>query len=77
MTCAFRWNDWNIDHVQKHGSDVTEAEAVIKAAGRGYPRKIGDGKYEVVGRGNGGRRVRVIFIYSPQGVVYVIHAMPL
>jgi hypothetical protein len=66
----FRWNQWNEQHVQKHGSSAAEAERVIRTAGRGYPRKIGDGKYEVIARGQGGRFVRVIFIYSPPGVVY-------
>ncbi len=42
-----------------------------------FPRKTGNGKFEVIARGRGGRFVRVIFIYSPPGVVYVIHAMPL
>jgi uncharacterized DUF497 family protein len=72
----FRWNDWNREHVRKHGCTAVEAEAVVRNGGRGYPRKIGQGKYEVIGRGQGGRSIRVIFIFSPPGVVYVIHAMP-
>lgn len=63
--------------MQKHGCTPSEAERVIRAAGRGYPRKVGDGKYKVIGRGQGGRLVRVIFIYSPPGEVYVIYATPL
>jgi uncharacterized DUF497 family protein len=76
VKCRFRWNEWNRNHVQKHGCTAAEAEAVIRGGGRGYPRKIGGDKYEVVGRGQSGRFVRVIFVFSPPGVVYVIHAMP-
>ena len=76
MKYRFRWDEWNDEHVQKHGCTADEAEMVIRAAGRGYPRKVGAGKFEVSARGQGGRFVRVIFIYSPPGIVYVIHAMP-
>jgi hypothetical protein len=72
----FRWNEWNLEHVQKHGCTPIEVESAVRHGGRGYPRKIGEAKYEVVGRGQAGRLVRVIFIFSPPGVVYVIHAMP-
>jgi hypothetical protein len=73
----FRWNEWNSEHVQKQGSSPAEAESVVRNAGRGYPRRIGDDKFEVIGRGNGNRFVRVLFIESPAGVHYIIHAMPL
>jgi hypothetical protein len=56
---------------------VPEIEAVASRPGRGYPRKIGDGKYLVEGRGIGGRFVEVIYVLDDDGVVYVIHAVPL
>ena len=75
----FRWNAWNLEHATKHGCSIPEIEAVASNAGGGFPRKIGDGKYVVIGRGNGGRMVKVIFIKdnNPSNSVYVIHAMPL
>ena len=75
----FRWNAWNLDHATQHGCTVEEIVSVASNAGRGFPRKIGDGKYLVIGRGTGGRMVKVIFIKdaAPATTVYVIHAMPL
>jgi hypothetical protein len=30
----FRWNEWNIDHIAKHGVDVVEAAYVVSHARR-------------------------------------------
>lgn len=74
MPLVFRWNDWNVEHAARHGCTVAEIERVV----RNNPnRKLGYDKRRVVGRGTGGRVVQVVFVYSPAGVVYVIHAMPL
>ena len=75
----FRWNRWNIEHATKHGCDIREIELVVNAGGRGFPRKQGDGKWLVQGRGNGGRIVEVVFVKDdpPANTIYVIHAMPL
>jgi len=58
---AFRWQDWNLEHATRHGCTPAEIEAVVRNGGRGFPRKIGGGKWMVEGRGQGGRAVRVIF----------------
>jgi uncharacterized DUF497 family protein len=71
----FRWNQWNLEHVTKHGCTPAEVEAVI--LGTEKARKIGDSKFEVIGRGQGGRIIRVIFIHSPRDMIYPIHAMQL
>jgi hypothetical protein len=73
----FRWNQWNLDHATKHGCTIGEIESVVRRAGRGFPRKIGDEKRLVIGRGTGGRFVQVIFLLDEDGTTYVIHAMPL
>ncbi len=70
----FRWNDHNIEHAQKHGCTIKEIESVASRPGRGYPRKLGDGKFLVVGRGVGNRVVEVIFVRDSDGTIYVIHA---
>ena len=33
----FRWNDWNIEHLAKHGVDLDEAELVVSQARSPYP----------------------------------------
>ena len=73
----FRWNDWNIEHVSKHGVDPEEVEHVIRTAAPPYPRVIADDKRLVRGRGPGGRFLQVIFVFDPDGTAYVIHARPL
>jgi hypothetical protein len=73
----FRWNAWNVDHATRHGVSPAEAESVVRDARKPYPRKIGDNKRLVQGRGQGGRFVQVVYILDPDGARYVIHAMPL
>jgi hypothetical protein len=73
----FGWNAWNIDHVAEHGVFPEEAERVVNAARPPWPEKIGDGKWRVWGRSGDGTHLQEIYIFSPQDVVFVIHAMPL
>lgn len=73
----FRWNDWNIDHIARHGVTPDEAELVVRGAKRPFPRRIDDDKWLVWGRGNGGRFVQVIFVEDDDDTVFVIHARPL
>lgn len=73
----FRWNDWNIQHIGEHGVAPAEAEHLVKHAGRSSTQRRGDGRYLVVGRFPDGSHGQVAFVFSPPGVVYVIHARPL
>ena len=73
----FRWNEWNIDHIAKHGVSWEEAEMVVRGARKPFPRKIEDEKWLAWGRGQGGRFLQVIFVVDPEETVYVIHAQPL
>ena len=41
----FRWNEWNTEHA------TSQIESVVRHAGHGWPRHIGDEKYRAVGRG--------------------------
>jgi len=70
----FRWNDWNEEHIARHGVAADEAEMVAR---RSKPRYRVDGKYRAVGRGRGGRWLQVIYVLDDDGTVYVIHARPL
>jgi uncharacterized DUF497 family protein len=73
----FRWNEWNVAKVEKHGVTVGEAEYVVRNARRPYPRRIGDEKWQVVGRGHGDRFLQVIYVIDADGTLFIIHAMPL
>lgn len=71
----FRWIEWNIAKVQKHGCERGEVEQVVSKPVRGYPRRDGE-KYLVYGRGQGGRWVRAAYLIDDDGTIFVIHAMP-
>ena len=73
----FRWNEWNIDHVAKHGIHPTQAEYVVNHPFRGYPEARRNKKYLVRGQDFAGFYLQVIFVFDEPGVVYVIHARPL
>jgi len=73
----FRWNDCNVEHVDKHGVTPDEAEMVVSGAKRPFPRKIGEDKWLAWGRGQGGRFLQVVFVLDDDGAVYIIHARPL
>jgi hypothetical protein len=77
MPDEFRWNGWNFDHATRHGCSVREIEGVVRRGGRGFPRKVGDGKLRVEGRGRGDRVIEVIYALDDDGTAFVIHAMPL
>lgn len=73
----FRRNEWNIDHIAKHGVSPEEAEMVVCGARRPFPRKIEDEKWLVWGRGQGGRFLQVIYVMDADETAYVIHGRPL
>ena len=71
MRYEFRWNWWNIEYVARHGIARTEAEYVVN---RGRAEAIGRGKFIVRGQTELGRYIQVVYIFSPAGVIFVIHA---
>jgi hypothetical protein len=77
MTYVFRWNEWNEYHIARHGVACAEAQYVVEYAARGFPRYDGQGKYRAWGQTTVGRYLQVAYIFSPPGVVYVIHARDL
>lgn len=74
LPVEFRWNAANVEHVDEHGVTPAEAEYVVD---NNAFRAIGDGKYLAIGQRANGQYIQVIFIFSPPGVVYVIHSRPL
>jgi hypothetical protein len=73
MDDAYRWDDWNRDHVAAHGVLPEEAEYVVDHAKPPYPEQIGNGKWRVRGQSAHGRYMQVIFVIE-QDCYYVIHA---
>lgn len=73
----FRWNQWNVEHISKHGIEPEEAELVLVSAEAPFPLIHGDGKWLAWGRGSGGRLLQVIFVLDDDGIIFVIHARPL
>jgi len=59
---VFSWNNANVEHIAKHAVLPDEAEYVVRHSGKGFPRKIGDGKWFIKGRTRHGRLLQVIFI---------------
>ena len=73
----FRWNAWNIGHIDDHGISPDEAESIVNSARRPYPERTSATKWLVRGALPNGRCLQVIYIFDPEDVVYVIHARPL
>jgi hypothetical protein len=73
----FRWIEWNIEHLAKHGIAPEEAEEVLRSATVPYPRRIGGQKLAVWGTGLGGRLLQVILVLDKDGTAFVIHAREL
>ena len=73
----FRWNDWNADHIAKHGIQAWQAEHVVRNAKPPYPRRHKKGTWIVKGRLPSGQRAQVVFLIDDDELIYVIHAMPI
>jgi uncharacterized protein len=74
---AFRWNAWNVEHIAEHGIRPGDAEVIVDRAQRPWPEKIGYGKWRVWGQTPTGNFLQVIYVFSPEDVGFVIHAMRL
>jgi uncharacterized DUF497 family protein len=74
---AFRWNDWNVDHIGQHGMEPEDAEYVIAHTGPPYPESVGEGKRRVVGKTRDGVYVQIIYVLDEDDTAFVIHARPL
>ena len=73
----FRWIEWNIEHLARHGIDPEEAEDVVNGASSPYPQRIAGHKLLVWGAGRGGRLLQVIFVIDVDETAFVIHAREL
>lgn len=73
----FRWNDWNVEHLARHGVTPEEAENVVMAARQPYPLERPDAKWLVWGRTPDGRALQIVFVLDDDDTIYVIHARDL
>jgi uncharacterized DUF497 family protein len=73
----FRWNEWNVDHIARHGVSPEEAEFVITHMRSPFPRRADNDKRIAWGQTAGGRYLQVAYLLDPDGTVYVIHARDL
>ena len=53
------WNDWNEDHIARHGVAPDEVEEVVFHRSY-YLARIGGDRYLVIGRTDGGRLLSII-----------------
>lgn len=65
----FSWDEWNIDHIAKHGVEQDEAEFVVEHAAPPFPAESADGKSVVWGQTRDGRYLQVIFVHRSEDEV--------
>ena len=73
----FRWNEWNVEHLARHGVKPEEAEHVVMVARQPYPLERPDEKWLVWARTPSGRALQVVFVLDDDDTIYVIHARDL
>lgn len=60
----FAWDEWNIDHIGRHGVTQAEAEEVVNGAEEPWPEQKGDDKLLVWGLTRFGRLLQVILSHD-------------
>jgi uncharacterized DUF497 family protein len=73
----FRWNEWNLEKVTRHGVRPEEAEEAASSARRPYPQRSYDDRWLVWGPTRAGRLIQVVYLVDDDGTAFVIHARPL
>jgi len=61
MEFLFAWDDWNVEHIARHGISPLEAEYVVRHAQAPWPEQKGDDKLRVWGATERGELLQVIF----------------
>jgi uncharacterized DUF497 family protein len=74
---AFRWNDWNIEHIARHNVLPGDAEWVVLRGRAPWPSYEGDGRWLVRGQDRSGLLIQVVYVIDGDELIYVIHARPL
>ena len=71
---VFRWNEWNLEHIARHGVGPEEAEQAVNA---NPAADAGGDRYKVWGPTENGRFLQVVFVLDPDDAICVIHARDL
>jgi uncharacterized DUF497 family protein len=69
------WDDWNVDHIARHGVTAGEVEQVCFNEETRFTR-AGGGRYQAVGQTDVGRYLTVILDREGQGRYYPVTARP-
>jgi uncharacterized DUF497 family protein len=56
------WDDWNEEHIKKHGVATAEADYVLAQMRPPFPQSVGEGKQLVRGQTDRGRYIQVIYV---------------
>ena len=70
----FRWNEWNVEHLARHGVEPESAEEVVTSVRKPYPHRIGEDKWLALGQDANGNHLQVVFVADEDGTLFVIHA---
>jgi hypothetical protein len=71
MAFVYAWDDWNSEHVKKHGSNAKDAKHIIEHAEPPFPRELGNDKYVVWGRTASGGYLEIIFAFKvPENLAF-------
>ncbi len=65
----FRWNDFNLEKIAKHGISRAEAEHVVRYAKRPFSKPHKKGTFYVLGRGDSNRKIQVIYLLDRDDTV--------
>jgi uncharacterized DUF497 family protein len=55
----FEWDDWNVEHIARHGVSPDEAEEVFN--GRHMVKRVREGRYLALGKTQEGRYLFVVY----------------
>jgi hypothetical protein len=64
MAIVFAWDDWNKEHVKKHGSNEADAKYIVEHAKAPFPREVGEDKHLVWGKALSGGFLQVVFAFK-------------
>ena len=67
------WNQWNIEHIARHGVDPAEAEEVVFSRIH-HAIRVGSARYLITGQTAGGRYLAVVVERAEPGDFVVITA---
>ena len=68
-----RWDEWNLEHIARHGVEPEEVEAIVYSQDFTV-RRVGDVRYLLTGQPDGGRYLSVVLDREQPGRYFVVTA---